>query len=37
MALAIATGIPHTVWLDDPHAMVTAVQLLDEMNKQRRR
>ena len=30
MALAIETGVPHTVWLDDPRAMTTAVLLLEQ-------
>jgi len=30
VALAIETGVPHAVWLDDPRAMVTCVQLLAE-------
>lgn len=28
--IACATGIPHTVWLDDPRAMFTAVRYFEE-------
>ena len=28
MALAVITGVPTDVWLDDPRALVTAEELL---------
>jgi hypothetical protein len=30
VALAVETGIAPQVWLDDPRAMVTAVEVLEE-------
>lgn len=30
MGLAVATGVAHTVWLEDPAAMMTAAQLLEQ-------
>jgi hypothetical protein len=30
VALAIESGVPPSVWLDDTRAMATAVELLDE-------
>lgn len=36
--LAIATGIPATVWADEPaEAVATAVEILNEMNSKRKR
>ena len=37
MALAVETGVPHTVWLDDVRAMATAVRYLEERAEQLRR
>jgi hypothetical protein len=31
--LAVATGVPMAVWLDDPVAMITAQEVLAEMNE----
>ena len=33
MTLAVATGIPHRVWLADPAAMGTAVRVLERMSE----
>jgi hypothetical protein len=30
VAVAVETGVPHTVWLDDPRALATAVEVLQE-------
>lgn len=34
--LAIRTGVAHDAWLDDPRALLTALQLLAEADRQRR-
>jgi hypothetical protein len=28
--MACVTGVPHTVWLDDTHALFTAVRYFEE-------
>jgi hypothetical protein len=33
VALAIRTGVPHTVWLDDPAAMASALQILADIDE----
>jgi hypothetical protein len=37
VALAIETGIPAREWLEDPRAMVTAVELLEERAERMKR
>jgi hypothetical protein len=37
VALAIHTGVSHETWLDDPRAMFTAVELLEEAKRNARR
>ena len=28
--MAVETGVPHTVWLSDPRALMTAVRVLED-------
>jgi hypothetical protein len=37
VAVAVNTGIPAVVWLDDPAALLTAVELLNEMAAEAKR
>jgi hypothetical protein len=37
VALAIETGVPHTVWLDDPRAMFTAARIFEDRERDRKR
>ena len=37
MTLAVLTGVPHTVWADDPAAMATAQLALQRINEARKR
>jgi hypothetical protein len=35
--VALATQIPHTVWLDDPRALATAMEILEEQERKAKR
>ena len=35
MAVALRSGIPADVWLDDTNALVTAVDIYDEIDRKR--
>jgi hypothetical protein len=37
VTLAVATGIPHRIWLADPAAMGTAIEVLERINQAKRR
>jgi hypothetical protein len=37
VALAVETGVPHTVWLGDPRALFTAVRYLEQRAEAARR
>jgi hypothetical protein len=34
--MAVETGVPHTVWLDDTRALMTAVRYVKQRNSRRR-
>jgi hypothetical protein len=36
VALAIRTGVPPDAWLEDTRALVTAVELFNEIDRKRR-
>jgi len=35
VGLAVVTGVPHTIWLDDPAAMTTALLILERVARAR--
>jgi hypothetical protein len=35
VAVAIRTGVPAAAWLDDTNALVTAVDILEEIDQKR--
>jgi hypothetical protein len=37
VGLAVVTGVPHTVWLEDPAAMATAYRHLQRIAEARQR